>query len=483
MTEPSPPPSDVLTRISKTGVTRLKTGASKLSRVPQGTTELVVESSRVVYGHTSRTVKDLKEADLRFHRRPIELTQAITVSAQARLGDTAETATTQIGKATTTAATKVGDLTGTAATEIGKATTTAATKVGDLTGTAATEIGKATTTAATKVGDLTGTAATEIGKATTTAATKVGDLTGTAATEIGKAIGISAARLAEHSRAFHQSCRESFKSLDDRPRNLGEDADAWAQAAAAGAWGAFLTLQKAVPSFSDLPPAMKAKFAAAGMHGAWRPVDAAGAFYESSIPFTVRNLGEDAVLAFVDGKHAGHIEAVANAPGRMADAANIVWERARDNLARGAADMTPLELAKANALNALHATGIVMTEALQTAAVAGCIGMALEGVVSVTENLIYVYKDEMTLQQGGRRVLKDMLKKGKAAAIGGAGMTVVVALGAGPALATAAPVLVTVGGVLYVVSAYSRIKTALDSAEQQPELLPLDPAPPALGTA
>ena len=421
MTEPSPPPSDVptrtLTRMGKTGITQLRTGASKLARVPQGTTELVVESSRVVYGHTSRTVKDLKEADLRFHRRPIELTQAITVSAQARLGDTAETATTQIGKATTTAATKVGDL------------------------------------------------------------------TGTAATEIGKAIGISAARLAEHSRAFHQSCRESFKSLDDRPRNLGEDADAWAQAAAAGAWGAFLTLQKAVPSFSDLPPAMKAKFATAGLRGAWRPVDIADAFYQSSVPSPVRNLGKDAVLAFVDGKHAGHIEAVANAPGRMMDATNIVWERARDNLARGAADMTPLELAKANALNALHATGIVMAEALQTAAVAGCIGMALEGVVSVTENLIYVYKDEMTPQQGGRRVLKDMLKKGKAAAIGGAGMTVVVALGAGSALATAAPVLVTVGGVVYIVSAYSRIKTALDSAEEQPNLLALDPSSHAMGTA
>ena len=189
------------------------------------------------------------------------------------------------------------------------------------------------------------------------------------------------------------------------------------------------------------------------------------------------------MLAFVDGKHAGHIEAVANAPGRMMDATNIVWERARDNLARGAADMTPLELAKANALNALHATGIVMAEALQTAAVAGCIGMALEGVVSVTENLIYVYKDEMTPQQGGRRVLKDMLKKGKAAAIGGAGMTVVVALGAGSALATAAPVLVTVGGVVYIVSAYSRIKTALDSAEEQPNLLALDPSSHAMGTA
>ena len=124
-----------------------------------------------------------------------------------------------------------------------------------------------------------------------------------------------------------------------------------------------------------------------------------------------------------------------------------------------------------------------MAEALQTADVAGCIGMELEGVVSMTENLIYVYKDEMTLQQGGKRVWKDMLKKGKAAAIGGAGMTVVVALGAGPALTTAAPVLVTVGGVAYIVSAYSRIKTALDSAEEQPNLLALDPSSHAMGTA
>ena len=289
--------------------------------------------------------------------------------------------------------------------------------------------------------------------------------------------------IVDQSRAFHERCRERFESVDLSSRKLGDNTGARAQAAATAAWGAFVTLQEAVPSFNDLSPTLKAKFAVAGMRGAWRPVDVAGEFYRAGIPFPVRNLGEETVFAFVEGKHASHIEAVANAPGRMMDTANIVWERARDNLARGAADMTPLELAKANALNALHATGIVMTEALQTAAVAGCIGMALEGVVSVTENLIYVYKDEMTVQQGGRRVLKDMLKKGKAAAIGGAGMTVVVALGAGPALATAAPVLVTVGGVLYVVSAYSRIKTALDSAEQQPELLPLDPAPPALGTA
>ena len=79
----------------------------------------------------------------------------------------------------------------------------------------------------------------------------------------------------------------------------------------------------------------------AGMHGDWRTVDAASSFYESSVPSAVRNLGNDAVVAFLDGKHASHIEAVVNAPGRMMDAANIVWEAARDNLARGGADMTP----------------------------------------------------------------------------------------------------------------------------------------------
>ena len=461
MTEPSPPPSDVptrtLTRMGKTGITQLKTGASKLSRVPQGTAELVVESSRVVYGRTSRTVEDLRNADLRFHRLPIELTQAITVSAQARIGNTAETTITQIRKAKTAATTTAGDLAQTTTTQVSKARTTAS--------------------------DLAGTAATQIGKAGTTAANKAGDLAGTAATEIAGAVGMATTGIVDHSRAFHGRCRERFESVDLSSRKVGDNAGARAQAAASAAWGAFVTLQEAVPSFNDLSPTLKAKFAMAGMHGAWRPVDAAGEFYRAGIPFPVRNLGEETVFAFVDGKHASHIDAVANAPGRMMDAANIVWERARDNLARGAADMTPLELAKANALNALHATGIVMAEALQTAAVAGCIGMALEGVVSVTENLIYVYKDEMTLQQGGKRVWKDMLKKGKAAAIGGAGMTVVVALGAGPALTTAAPVLVTVGGVVYIVSAYSRIKTALDSAEEQPNLLALDPSSHAMGTA
>ena len=375
------------------------------------------KAGSVAYRYTSRTVRDLRKADLRFHTNPAELARTITASAQAT------------------------------------------------------------------VIDLAGTAATQIGKAGATAAGKAGDLAGTVADEIASAAGMTTAAILDHSQGFHQRCQERFASLDLSAPDLGGNLGAGAQAAASAAWGALASLEQAVPSFHDLSPTLKAKFVTAGLRGNWRTVDGASAFYESSVPSAVRNLGKDAVVAFLDGKHASHIEAVVNAPGRMMDTANIVWESARDNLARGGADMTALELAKANAFNALHATGIVAAEALQTAAVAGCIGMALEGVVSVSENLIYVYRDEMTLQEGGRRVLKDMLRQSRAAAIGGAGMTVAAALGAGPALATAAPVLVTVGGVLYLVSAYSRIRTALDSADEDLEQIPPDTSSPALGTA
>ncbi|MDE0376647.1 MAG: hypothetical protein OXK16_11920 [bacterium] len=336
--------------------------------------------------------------------------------------------------------------------------------ISDIAGTAAAQVGRATAAAGDKTAGITQSTTTGIGRAT--------DKARATTTEIGNALGIATAGVLEHGRIFREKCQGSFEPLRTGAKTAGDNTDEWARAAAAGAWGALLNLQAAVPTFNDLSPLLKTKFALAGMHGAWRPVHLASSFYESSIPFPIRNLGEDAVLAFIDGKHASHIKAVSNMPGRMMNNANIVWEAARDNLARGSADMTPLELAKANTLNALHATGIVATEALQTAAVAGCIGMALEGVVSVTENLIYVYKDEMTYRQAGRRVLKAMVNKGKWAAIGGAGMTVVVALGAGPALATAAPVLVTVGGVVYVVTAYSRITTALESTEEETASVP-----------
>ena len=311
----------------------------------------------------------------------------------------------------------------------------------------------------------------------------VGSLTGVAVSQMGLVGGETYARFSEFSTALTEAIGERMERLDRNAREVRGDPAEWCKATAASVSAAFLTVEQMVPSFSELSPAVKAKFAVAGLRGAWRPVDVAQAFFEEGIPAPVRNLGEDAVLKFVEGKHASHIQAVFNAPERMMDHANIVWEAAKDNLARGAADMNAMELAKANAINALDAAGIVATEAVQTAAIAGCIGMALEGVVSVSENYIYVYQGEKDVAEGARDAAKDVLKKGGISAVGGVAWMVALSLGAGPAISAAGPVIVTVGGATFVVAAYKRIKTALDSADEDLEQIPPHPSPPALGTA
>ena len=320
-------------------------------------------------------------------------------------------------------------------------------------------------------------------RVTKAAKNRVGSLTGTAVSQMGMVGGETYARFGEFSGALNEAITEQMRRLDRNARNVRGDPTEWCKATAASVSAAFLTVEQMVPSFSALSPAVKAKFALAGLQGAWRPVDVAQAFFEEGVPSAVRNLGEDAVLKFVEGKHASHIQSVFNAPERMAEHANIVWEAAKDNLSRGATDMTAMDLAKANALNVLDATGIVMNQAVRTAATAGCIGMALEGVVSIAENYIYVYKGEKDTEEGVRDAAKNILKRGGASAIGGVGWMVALSLGAGPAISAAGPVIVTVGGTTFVVAAYKRIKTAMDSAEEPVKPEQPDPKPDPVGTA
>ena len=57
-------------------------------------------------------------------------------------------------------------------------------------------------------------------------------------------------------------------------------------------------------SFDELSQPMRSKFADAGLGGerGVRSVAEAQAFYQDSIPYPIRNLGEDAVWRFLDGK-------------------------------------------------------------------------------------------------------------------------------------------------------------------------------------
>ncbi len=226
---------------------------------------------------------------------------------------------------------------------------------------------------------------------------------------------------------------------------------------------AYKKIAAASPQFAELSPALKAKIALAGGRGEWRSVQMAESFFEESVPAAIRNLGEPAVLEFLGGKHASHVQSVENAPVLAMESGNVLWEASRSNLERGSANMTGLELAKANVANLVDAAGIVAVHAIEAAAVAGCIGLALETVVAAGENLVYVYHGERSARAASADVAKKAGKQGAYAAAGGAVVSAAMALGAGPALSAMAPVLMTIGGTVYVIGAARRISSAFGS--------------------
>ncbi len=168
--------------------------------------------------------------------------------------------------------------------------------------------------------------------------------------------------------------KESVTAVDPdgTVRNRAKKAAVAAGAATASAYNQILA---ASPAFGELPMALKVKFAAAGLTDSWRIMPLAESFYESSVFQVIRNLGKDAVVEFLDGKHASHIKSVYNYPELAIENSNIIWEAAWKNLSRGSRDMTGIELAKANAANIIDAAGIVTGQTLQIAAKAGCIGI------------------------------------------------------------------------------------------------------------
>ncbi len=241
-----------------------------------------------------------------------------------------------------------------------------------------------------------------------------------------------------------------------------------AVAVGAATVAAYNQILAASPAFGDLPLALKVKFASAGLRGAWRIMPVSEGFYDSSLPGVIKNFGKDAVVEFLDGKHASHIKSVKLHPELALENSNIVWEAAKYNLRRGHADMTGLELARANALNIIDAAGIVAGRTLQIAAKAGCVGMALEGVVSLGENMIYVYAGERSVKEAAVDMSRNMAKKGVLAAVSGVVVSVAIAFGAGPALSAMAPVMVTIGGTVFLIGAVNRIAGAYN--EVKPEL-------------
>ncbi len=226
------------------------------------------------------------------------------------------------------------------------------------------------------------------------------------------------------------------------------------------------TLIRGVPdgSFANLSDSLQSKLVAAGLGGerGTRSVAEAQNFYHDSVPYSVRNLGEDAVGRFLDGKDASHIQSAYNAPHLAASNDNIIWEGSSLNRARGAENMTSVERFEAHTTNAFDATQIVFRDCIQAAGMTALYAALLEAPVAAVENYIHYQKGRKTGEQAVIDAAKSIaLRAGTAAVVGFAVTGAVALLGAGPLLVTVAPILIPVGFALYGISALKRIMNAL----------------------
>ena len=215
--------------------------------------------------------------------------------------------------------------------------------------------------------------------------------------------------------------------------------------------------------FNELSAGLRWKFRLAGLgngRGIRTPAQAEQ-FYLRSVPASVRNLGEKAVEQFLKGKQASHVESVANAPGKAKTLGNTVWEYSKNNTQRGSRNMTRAQQLGVSIRNGAHAAGLVAKSAAVNAARGVALAAVLEAPVSVAENAIHVMKGKKAKEDAAKDVAKDVGKAGVAGGVVAGGITVVAAMGAGPMMTVAAPIVGTVGLGVFAFSSAWRIRRAI----------------------
>ena len=216
-------------------------------------------------------------------------------------------------------------------------------------------------------------------------------------------------------------------------------------------------------SFDGYSQTLRSKFAYAGLGGerGVRSAAEAQAFYQDSIPYPIRNLGEDAVSRFLAGKEASHLQSVRNAPHLAAENSNFIWENDSLNRARGAANMTSGEQLRAQADNAFDAAGIMFRDCLETSGMTALYAALLEAPVAAIENWLHYRRGRKTGEEAVKDAAIAIAKRAVSGATIGFTITAAVALaGAAPLLTTIAPALLPVGMALYAYNALKRITDA-----------------------
>ena len=224
--------------------------------------------------------------------------------------------------------------------------------------------------------------------------------------------------------------------------------------------------------FKALPLNLKLKFVKAGLGNGrgYRTLAEAEHLYLRTVPRSVRNSGWKGVADYVKGKHASHIESVMNAPSKAKMSPNTLWEPSKWNIKRGSANMKPWDKMRAHTMNRADTARIVGKNALINARRATILAALMEAPVSAAEGAIRVAKGKMSKKDAAKKAAIHTTKSGAVGLAMAGGFTFVAALGAGPILSAASPVLIPMGVVAYSVSSAQRIKAAMHDPNPLPRV-------------
>ena len=245
------------------------------------------------------------------------------------------------------------------------------------------------------------------------------------------------------------------------------DGDAPIGSAASGAAAASAAKSGGLGAWHNLSQDLQSKFITGGLRGGSRTPAMARRLYEKEVPAAVRNLGEDAVVDFLKGRHFSHIKSVSNAPSQARLTSNVILEDGAKNMARGSRNMTSAEIAAARSAGRAAALKIGVKSALKGGAKAGAIAAAMEAPVSGAENFLHWKRGRKTGKQAAKAVAKDT---GVAAGVGiaAAGVVKVAAVGVAKGAAMAGigmslgpfgtPLMIAGGGLMVAAAAHRIIK-------------------------
>ena len=192
------------------------------------------------------------------------------------------------------------------------------------------------------------------------------------------------------------------------------------------------------------------------------------------MPHGVRAAGEDAMIKFSRSRHVSHIKSVSNNPALAAASRNLIWEKSKWNLARGARNISTVELLRANAHNAGAAIKVAGPGILVHTAQGCVIGAVMELPAAAAEQRRDVLDGTKTTEEAALDAAKSVAATGLAGCVLTAAATGAASAGV---LSLSAPVLipiVAVGGSVYVLTTSKRIWDSLSEEEQAAVLGQLD---------